>query len=158
MENYWTDNHRERLSSAQTFDDLTDIALDILKEMSKSDKPIVQLCGPISTGGAGNVKDNLERFDKAIHIAYKKGMQVFSQTAFEKSIEQLSNKYPMTDGYCLPILDIFYKKIFSSGYIKIALFLPDWESSKGARWERNLVSGLGLEIREFPIEWFEEYK
>lgn len=155
MQHYWTPTHRERLDTAETFDDLVDIALDILKEMEKLNRPIVQLCGPISTGGVGTIQGNLERFDQAIQIAYDRGMQVFSQTPFEKAMQRIAPTYPMTDGYCLPILDIFYKKVFSSGYVKIALFLPDWESSKGATWERQLVSELGIEIMEFPQEWFD---
>lgn len=155
MEHYWTPTHKEKLNSSQTFDDLVDIALDILKEMDKSNRPIVQLCGPISTGGVGTIKGNIERFDQAIRIARAKGMQVFRQTPFEKAMERIAPIYPTTDGYCMPILDIFYKKVFSSGHIKIALFLPDWQSSKGATWERKLVSELGIEIMEFPQEWFD---
>ena len=54
--------------------------------------------------------------------------------------------YPKTDGYWLPILDIFYKKVFESGYVSTALFLPDWQSSKGATWEKKLVSDLGIKM------------
>ena len=56
----------------------------------------------------------------------------------------------------MDMLDVLYRTIFSSGLINKALFLPDWESSKGARWERDLVTELGLEILEYPIEWLEE--
>ena len=155
MEKYWTDHHNHRLNQAETFEELADIAIDILSQMSKENKPIVEICGPISTGGLGNIKDNLDRFEKAIKIAEQKGMYVFRQTIFEKAMEKIAPKYPVTDGYHLDILEIFYRRVFSSGYIKIAMFLPDWESSKGARWERNIVYELGLEIREYPEDWLE---
>lgn len=156
MEKYFTENHMHRIDKAETFEELADIAIEVLQKMSEiENKPIVEICGPISTGGLGNRKNNLERFDNAIKIACDKGMCVFTQLPFEKTIEKIVYKYPVTDGYHLDILEIFYRKIFSSGFINKALFLPDWESSKGARWERDLVTELGLEILEFPIEWLE---
>lgn len=141
------------MEGAETFEDLAEIAIDRLKEMSLLGKPIVQICGPISTGGLGSLEKNIARFEKAIKIANDRGLQVFDQIPFEGSMKRLSAKYPKTDGYCLPILDIFYKKVFESGYVKTTLFLPDWQSSKGATWERKLVSGLGIEVRDYPLEW-----
>lgn len=156
MEKYFTRNHIHRIDNSLTFEELADIAIEVLKEMyERENKPIVEICGPISTGGLGNTKDNLERFDKAIKIACDKGMCVFTQLPFERTIARIMHKYPVTDGYHLDILEIFYRKIFSSGYIHKTLFLPDWQSSKGARWERDLVTELGLEVLEFPIEWFD---
>ncbi len=157
MEKYFTDNHIRQIDNAETFEELAKIAIEVLREMSeKENKPIVEICGPISTGGLGNTKDNLERFDKAIKTACEKGMCVFTQLPFENAIGKIMYKYPVTDGYHMDILDIFYRTIFSSGLINKALFLPDWESSKGARWERDLVTELGLEILEYPVEWLEE--
>lgn len=144
------------MDKAETFEDLAEIAINIIKEMSKSGLPIVEICGPISTGGLGSLEKNLARFENAIEKAIKNGLQVFNQAPFEVAIKRLSDKYPKTDGYCMSILDIFYRKVFESGYIKIALFLPDWQSSRGATWERKTVSDLGIEIREYPLEWLED--
>jgi hypothetical protein len=146
---------KDKFHTAESFEDLADIAVDILREMDKSGKPIVQICGPISTGGLGSLEKNLTRFEKSIETAIKNGLQVFNQAPFEEAIRRISVKYPKTDGYCLAILDVFYKKVFESGYIKTALFLPDWQSSKGATWERELVSGLGLQVQEYPLEWLD---
>ncbi|MFA6476124.1 MAG: hypothetical protein WCV68_01765 [Candidatus Paceibacterota bacterium] len=143
------------MDKVETFEDLAEIAIGMLEEISKSGKPIAFVCGPISTGGLGSIEKNLAHLEKAIETAGKNGLQVFSQTPFEDTLQRLAKKYPKTDGYCLPILNIFYKKVFESGYIKIALFLPDWQSSKGATWERQLFSNLGLQIQEYPLEWLD---
>lgn len=147
---------KNKLNTAETFDELADIAVDVLRQMSLSGRPIAEICGPVSTGGLGSIEKNLARIKKAIVIAEKKGLQTFDMPLFEKAIEKLSYKYPKTNGYCLPILDIFYKRLFESGYINKALFLPDWQSSYGARWERNLVKGLNINIEEYPEEWLKE--
>ena len=141
------------MKKAETFEELAEVAIGTLKKMSKLKKPIVQICGPVSTGGLGSIDKNLDRFNKAIIAAKGNGLQVFDQVPFEKEIKRISQKYPITNGYCMPILDVFYKKIFESGHIKVALFLPDWKSSSGATWERNLVTRLGIEVREYPQQW-----
>ncbi len=142
-----------KVHNVETFEDLAEIAIKILRELDKSGKPIVQICGPISTGGLGSLEKNLTRFEKAIKTATKNGLQVFNQAPFEDTIRRISTKYPKTNGYCMPILDVFYKKVFESGYIKTALFLPDWQGSKGATWERELVTSLGIEVKEYPEAW-----
>jgi hypothetical protein len=153
--------HEDKLNSAQTFEKLADIGIGILKEMSLSGKPIVEICGPVSTGGLGSVEKNINRLRGAINIANKKGLQVFNQTPFESAMSRLSDKYPKVNGYPIAILEIFYKKLFESGYITKLLFLPDWQSSKGATWERNIGPTLGLIVEEYPGEWLleiENYK
>lgn len=148
------------IDSAETFEELAEIAMSILKDMSLEGKPIVQICGPISTGGLGDIDKNFERFKKAVETAGEKGLHVFNQTSFEEAIQRLS-KYTQSkhsqnpDSYHMPILEVFYRKIFESGFVKTTLFLPDWQSSKGATWEHNLVTSLGIEIRDYPTEWLE---
>ncbi len=147
---------KSKIDSAQTFEELSIVALDVLKKMNESGEPIVEICGPISTGGLGSLEKNLERIKRAIETANKNGLQVFDLIPFESAISRLMIKYPKTDGYCLPILDVFYRKIFESGYISRALFLPDWQSSRGATWERNITKSLNIKIEEYREEWLEE--
>ena len=149
---------KNKLNSVETFEELADIGIDILKQMSLSGKPIVEICGPISTGGLGNLEKNLAFLESSIKIANKKGLQVFDQTPFEGAMKRLSIKYPKKDGYDVSILEIFYRKIFESRLISKALFLPDWQSSKGATWERKLALKLGITVEEYPIEWLSEIK
>ena len=148
--------NKTKLDSAETFEELADIGIDILKQMNISGKPIVQMCGPISTGGLGSIEKNIARLEKAIEVANKKGLQVFNQAPFEGAMKRLAPKYPKVDGYCTAILEIFYRRIFESGFVKKGLFLPGWQSSKGATWERKLLSDLGIKIEEYPEEWLSE--
>lgn len=143
-----------RLETVQTFEEMADVALEILDTMSEEGKQIVEICGPISTGGLGDINLNLQRLERAIGVAIERGMYVFNQAPFENAIKRVSSNYQKNeDGYCMEILEIFYRKIFESGHIKLALFLPDWQSSKGANWEMQTALRLGIETRDFPIEW-----
>ena len=63
MSEYWHEHDREEVARARTYGELVPVALRILARMPQ---PVGELCGPISTGGAGSVEANLARFDTAI--------------------------------------------------------------------------------------------
>ena len=48
------------INSAESYSEMAKIALIILNSM---ESPVVELCGPIATGGLGSIEKNLERFD-----------------------------------------------------------------------------------------------
>lgn len=149
---YWNDEDKLALNKAETFQHLAEVALAILKKMPQ---PIVQICGPISTGGKGDMKKNMKRFQNAIDILSESGVSVFDQLPFQESMMRITTH--LKDGkYDMDILEIFYKDIFESGLIKKGYFLPDWQSSVGANWERNTLSKIGLPIEEYPEELFEK--
>ncbi|MCC7004521.1 DUF4406 domain-containing protein [Candidatus Nomurabacteria bacterium] len=147
---------KQKINTAESFEELALVGLEALEKMRLSGREIVQICGPISTGGLGSIEKNIERFERAIEKAIEKGLHVFNQAPFEDAMKRLSVKYPKVDGYCVAILEVFYRKIFESGHVSRTLFLPGWESSKGATWERKLVSGLGIAVEEYPMEWINE--
>lgn len=149
---------KERLDSVETLEELAEIGIEVLKQMHSSGKTIVYVAGPISTGGEGNIDKNLVRLSKAIVIAKNHGLQIFDQVIFEGAMRRLSYKYPKINGYYVAPLDFFYKPIFESGFIGKALFLPDWQSSKGATWERNLAKALNIKVEEYPEDWLSEIK
>lgn len=155
MITFYSQEDLNALDTVSTLEEAGALALAILKRMSEEDKEIIQLCGPMSTGGLGNLEDNMKRFQSAINIAYNKGLLVFDQIPFQSSIIRLTKFKEGEPIYNMDILEIFYRTIFESGYIKKALFLPGWESSKGARWERELVTQLGIPVEEYPPEWLE---
>ena len=65
-----------------------------------------------------------------------KNVHLFNQLPFEPAFNNLSRNWEPTDNYSdMPILENFYGKIFSSGLINTAYFLPDWKTSFGATWE-----------------------
>jgi hypothetical protein len=152
MHDHWTHAEAGMLEQAKTFEDLADIAIIILARMKKHGKPIIQICGPMSTGGFGNLADNMQLFQYALDVATDMGLTVFNQLPFQDAMIRISGWEPRKP-YCRPILEVFYRRIFESGFISQTLFMPDWQSSYGARWERELVTKLGIIIEEYPVEW-----
>jgi len=146
MIHFWLEEEKASLDSTETFHDMLSIALKVLGRMPD---PIVELCGPMSTGGAGTLEANMRRYKAAVQVLHEEGFNVFDPTPFQKAMIRISGH--MENGvYNMDILHIFYHGVFNSGYIKTAYFLPDWESSKGATWERGQLESLNVEILEFP--------
>ena len=141
-EQYWTDEDIEAVKNAKDFKELYIIADKILKVMPQ---PIVQVCGPIGTGGLGSVESNLEAFDQTIRSLQAKGLNVFDQMPFEWPMQVLKFKLAK-DVYPEDILKDFYLPIFESGFISEFHFMPTWETSHGAKWEHGQAEKLGIKI------------
>ena len=137
---YWKEEDFEGVKQAKDFKELYVIAEKILKIMPR---PIVQVCGPIGTGGLGNVEDNLKAFDKTIRYLQAKGLNVFDQMPFEWPMQDLKKK--VTDG-ANTILQDFYLPLFESGKIKTLYFIKGWETSYGANWEHDQAKRIGIDI------------
>ncbi len=153
MHEHWTDEEREALKATSTFEGTAEVAIAILVRMKGLGHPIVQICGPMSTGGLGNLERNMIRFQQAIDIATERGLTVFNQIPFQEAIIRICKFEEGPREYDWDILEIFYRRIFESGHISKTLFLSDWQSSTGATWERNLVTRLGIPTEEYPPEW-----
>ncbi|HEY4486572.1 MAG TPA: DUF4406 domain-containing protein [Candidatus Paceibacterota bacterium] len=151
---YWTDEDRRDLKVAQTYRDLSKIALQVLARMPE---PRGELCGPITSGGAGSVEANLRRFDRAIQKLTEEGTEIFSQMPFEMIIQEMRQKMNLKE-YDTYILNDFYLPIFESGFIHTLYFLPDWETSVGARWEHEQAERLGIAIIYLDVTHFGEYE
>ncbi len=153
MSEHWTEKEVNILKGISTLEELAEIAISIVTRMSVTGKEIVQICGPMSTGGLGNLRDNMMRFSLAINKATENGIMVFDQTPFQNKIIQICSFKEGQGKYNYEILEIFYRKIFESGHVHRVLFLPGWEGSVGASWERELTIKLGLIVEDYPIEW-----
>ena len=140
---YWTPTDYQQISAAKNFDDLLVVANNVI---ARTPKPIYQVCGPISTGGAGSVEKNLEVFDQAIEH-FSNYANLFDQIPFEDPIQELKK----TDKRDL--LEIFYRPIIGSENIDTLLFLPDWRSSDGAQKEWAMGEKYGLRRVELPGNW-----
>ena len=151
MNEQWTNEEVLALEGIQTFDEMVEVALVILKRMSERNKTIVQLCGPMSTGGLGDLGKNMKFFQCALEVLEGDDFIVFDQSLFQGAMIRLSKKEDH-GAYCTPILEVFYRRLFESGLIKKTLFLPDWQSSKGATWERELAVRLGMGVEDYPVE------
>jgi len=153
---YMTESDRNALRLVDNFQDLAEIAIGVLERMKANGHEIVQICGPYSTGGLGSMELNGARFKKAREAAEAHGYVVFDQMPFEEAIKRIAKKYNLPDGhYCWDILHVFYRLIFESGHIIKFLFIPGWESSTGARWEREEALRLGIPCEDIPLEWIE---
>lgn len=142
----------EALKAANTFDELADIALVFLARVRAAHQEVVQICGPMSTGGCGSFEGNMERFNRAVAVAVEKGVVVFNQVLFQEAMIRIC-AWKDGDPYPEGLLTIFYQRVLSSGHITKGLFLSDWESSRGARWEYDFLVSNNIPVEGYPLEW-----
>ncbi|MFA6393072.1 MAG: DUF4406 domain-containing protein [Candidatus Paceibacterota bacterium] len=139
---YWTEKDWCDLKKAKTILDLFVIAERIINKMPK---PIIQVCGPIGTGGLGSVDKNLNAFNNTIIKLQNEGLIVFDQMPFEEPMQKFKEKL-LKGEYLESILTDFYLPIIESGFISKFYFMPGWESSHGANWEYKEAQRLGIPI------------
>jgi hypothetical protein len=152
MIHFWKEEDYGELEKAKTFSDLVPIALRVIRRMPA---PVAMISGPISTGGRGSIEANLHLLSAAVDFAHTKDVSVFDQNPFEDKLQVLKEMTPH-EGYCETLLVDFYLPIFESGLISAMYFLPDWQTSTGATWEREQCKRLSIEIKEYPEEWLKE--
>lgn len=131
------------IENASSFRDLVPIALRVLKRL---EQPVVMVCGPISTGGAGSIEKNLTRLHTVTDCLYKQGKIIFSQLPLQNKIFKLK-KEPWYQGP-LQLLEELYLPLFESGLIVCIYFLFDWRTSFGATWEHGQAERLNIQIIE----------
>lgn len=122
---------------------LSGLVEEALLEISELKPPVIQFCGPISTGGFGNVTENLEYLYSVIQASTEKGMSVFNQVSYEKRLDRILKDH---HEYDYPLLDFFYNPILTSKKISGLVFLPLWETSVGSRWEHDIGQSLRIPI------------
>lgn len=135
---------------AESFEALAAIACEQIRQRGKS---LSIVCGPISTGGAGHQMWNLQIFNAVVAGLQRLGIDLFDQVPYEFGLRRLANAWHAEghEGYCMPILDVFYREVFECGYINRAYFLPGWTSSTGAKWERRHFDAAGVPV--FDVEF-----
>src|SRR3989344_4776501 len=74
------------IARAKTFEELLEIALNVVHRM---DGEVAMLCGPITTGGAGTMEENMKRFTVATLWMWRNGRRVFSQIPFEDRVQEI---------------------------------------------------------------------
>jgi len=150
-----TTEEQNLLLSVKSFDALAEIALSSLVRMRGEHLTIVQICGPMSTGGLGNLAANMDRFNRAINVAVSRDVSVFNQIHFQEAMIRIC-KWEESQPYPMDLLERFYGRIFSAGHIDKGLFLPDWRSSIGARWEWDEFQKLQIPVEDYPEDWLQE--
>jgi hypothetical protein len=151
---YWTEEEKRQAAEAATMSQLARVAFTILERMPR---PIVEVCGPMSTGGVGTLEGNLARFRQAIVVLSRRGYNVFDQLPFQaEMLRIIQSRHVAKGSYCWEILEEFYRPIFTSGLIAQAFFLPDWRTSTGARWERSQAVLARIPMSQLLESWFSE--
>ncbi|MEK7567042.1 MAG: hypothetical protein AAB527_02840 [Patescibacteria group bacterium] len=147
MHRYWTGDDIIEVEEAKDFTRLAQIALKVIGRIPD---PIVQVCGPITSGGFASVELNLKVFEMAIDSLERKGFNVFDQMPLENAMARIQKEnYTDPDKARVDILNQVYLPIFESGRIKMLAMLPGWQDSIGAVWERDQGIRLGILVLRF---------
>lgn len=156
FDQHWMEEEMAALKKAESFNEAAEIALIILGRMKQSSDVIVQICGPMTTGGLGNLEDNMALFALAVETASANGLTVFNQGVFQDAMVRI---YPFQPDkpYPMHLLEEFYRKIFESKHISKLIFLPSWHTSIGTKWEREIAPVLGMETEDYPAKWLGAY-
>ncbi|MFI5260238.1 MAG: hypothetical protein ACHQU0_00355 [Candidatus Paceibacteria bacterium] len=134
----------------ESFDGLADIAIRDLRFQGSS----ILVCGPITSGGTGHPMLNLEIFNATIDGLKSEGVNIFSQIPYEHGLRKLAYAWEAegNTGYCMPILEIFYERVFATRLIVEGRFIPRWQSSRGATWERQSLPKHGSGINDLSLQ------
>ncbi len=144
IEQYFTEDDYAAMDRAKTFGELVVIAKAVLMRIPK---PVVMVCGPMTSGGTKNIELNFKIFAVYINFLRENGFNVFTQLPFEKAMWRIMETPEYRDGDQL--LEEFYGEIFKSGLIEELHFIPNWETSHGATWEHKKAEELGIKIIYF---------
>jgi len=155
MQRHWTDDERALLVHAKTMHDLAHIAERVLERMPQ---PIHQVCGPLSTGGLGCLRQNAARFEYAVHELDRRGYSVFNQMLFQDRMTEILPEVPADGEYHWEILTVFYERIFQSGRVRQLWFIPGRDSSRGTCWEQRRTQTLGITQVDYPYEWLQHFE
>lgn len=142
MEEFWTPEDMLEMDAAKKFEDLSQIALRIVRRMPQ---PVGQVCGPITTGGVGpnNKEANLAVFHHAIWwLKSYHRLNIFNQLPFEPALWRIQQGGKDETN----LLYGFYLPIFQSGLIKTMYFIFNWQTSYGAQWEHELARKLNIQV------------
>jgi hypothetical protein len=140
---YWDEKDWQDLEKAENVVELFSIAKKIIDKMGK---PLIQVCGPIGSGGLGSIDANLHAFNETVKELQKKGLNIFDQMPFEEPMQNFKSKAIDKEKIYNDIMEEFYLPIFKSGAVSKFCFMPNWQSSKGAQWEHEKAKELNIEI------------
>ncbi len=154
MVDYVTEAEHKTLQTAQDLRTLVEVAITILKRMHATGQKIVQVCGPMTTGGLDNYEKNMVVFRNIISKAQtNSGYLVFNQDLFTEAIIRMTEARADKE-YWMGLIDDFYGEIFRSGYFYGTLWIKGWEGSKGAVREREIAKECGMVMEDCPSQWY----
>lgn len=161
MERYYTRTHASALRRATTYEHLYAVGSQVLAGMQArygDGKTVVLICGPMTTGGLGDLERNMRLFRSAINVFYGHRYATtdevpFSQIPCQDGIKTVS-KFDPTAPYDERILTDFYRRLFQLQIIKRFYFLRGWQGSRGACAEMRYAKELSIETRDYPSDLY----
>lgn len=158
---FWHPNEYADLKHFEDPSACVHLAMKVLERMqTRKRQHISVICGPISTPKHVPIRQKIQRFKDAIKfVAIKTADTVFDQMIFERVFVKFQKKWHEqmgSDSYPMPILEEFYRPVFASGFITQAYFIPGWQESFGASWERKELKKLKIPAYDLMSNWQEE--
>ena len=140
------EDQKTRINEAINFQELLLVGMEVLNNtIAHHGEGLVEVCGPISTGGVGSREGNLEIFSDVVDRLKNDGHIIFDAVIFEKKIDRLTPLFMEEDeDYCWALLNEFYLPIFESGAIEKFFFIHGWESSTWTTWEMEQAKRLDI--------------
>lgn len=150
-------------SKAVQADSLPALAMIALDELTKVGDNCALVCGPVSSGGMGNVDDNLGVFNATIASLRRTDPMVFDTLPFEAGIIGLRNAFednPANAGksFLMPLMSEFYQPLCSHPSLTHAYFIPGWEASFGSTLQRGMLIALKRRIIDLPPDWSRTFR
>ena len=150
-------------SKAVQASSLSALAMIALEELTKVGDNCALVCGPVSSGGMGNVADNLAVFNATIASLRRADPQVFDTLPFEAGIIGLRNDFeadPANAGrsFLMPLMSEFYQPLCAHPALTHAYFIPGWEASFGSTLQRGMLIALKRRIVDLPADWSRTFR
>lgn len=135
-----------------------DVAMRVIRR--RREPQLVMPSGPIGSGGVGDPRQNIDIFAATVEALHLRHAPVFSVIPFEKRFVKIIEAWKGAGnaGYCMPILEVFYRAILKTGRIKAMCFIPNWQSSFGSCWERRECERLDIQCIDLPLDFIPEYE
>ena len=149
LETYWTEEDCADVEKATEFGELSVVACRIAARMPP---PVGIVCGPITSGGLGSTEANLAHFWCAIEYLRCRRLVVFNQLPFENALFEIKHSKRGDSG--AQLLNEFYLPLFRTRLIHVMYFMPGWQGSVGASWERERGRELRIAILDLPDTWW----
>jgi hypothetical protein len=126
------------MSAIEMFKALT---VEAIEDLKKVPPPVARISGPLRTGGDG-YDTNLKRLRLGEALIRSRGISIFG---YEKYSDAIRSAYDLHFEY-------FHIPILKTGLIQSIFFLPGWEGSGGASYERRLCDELGIAKNDITVE------
>ena len=144
---YWTEEFRKEMRNSKSFETVADVAIKVVKTMPR---PVYGISAPYTTGGFG-LENNTKIIEACILELSSYELNIFNFLPLEAGISPLKAEWEKNNiGYCSPILNITYKKIFKYGNFKAVWRTSNWYTSEGCDKEDKIFRSLNIPIYSFP--------